>query len=76
MCQLYADLQRVASWIANGNDYFINACVIECDATIKAMLDEGKQAEVKETLRLAVQRMPKEMGAYIARSCIGRGVTL
>lgn len=72
MSQLYVNLQKVAGWIKNGNASFIADCVTECDNTIKAMLEEGKQAEVKETLLLAGIRMPREMGIYMGMSCAAR----
>ena len=76
MSALYANLQKLACWMENGNADFIDACVVECDNTIKTMIDSGKGAEVKETLLLAIKAMPKEMGFYMAKSCLNRGVKL
>lgn len=76
MSTLYANLQKLACWIDNGNTQFIDLCITECDNTIKSMLDDGNRAEVKETLLMAIKAMPKEMGFYMARSCINRGVSL
>lgn len=76
MSALYANLQKLAGWIDNGNVQFIDLCITECDKSIKTMLDSGKGAEVRETLLIAIKAMPKEMGFYMAKSCINRGVSL
>lgn len=76
MSALYANLQKLACWIKEGDEYFIGRCVTECDNTIKSMLDDGKRAEVKEVMLAAIQRMPDVMGFYMAQSCINRGVSL
>lgn len=73
MSKLYANLQKLACWIKNGNKDYIAECVIECDSMIKSMLAEGQKGEVSEVIHAAMENMPKEFEFYRINSCILKG---
>jgi hypothetical protein len=64
MSKIYASFQCLASWLKEDNKEMIEAVESQLDKQIGEALEEGKREEVKNTIMVALKRMP-ECGGYI-----------